>query len=66
MSKFDFTKDEYEMMRDKLMLNDELSTILKMKIQGCSIVEMSIKLNISEATVSRRISEIKKKIKKII
>lgn len=66
MSKFDFTKDEYEMMRDKLMLNNELSEILKMKIQGCSIVEMSMKLNISEATVSRRISEIKKKIKKII
>lgn len=66
MSKFDFTKDEYEMIRDKLMLNDELSAILEMKIRGCSIVEISMKLNISEATVSRRISDIKKKIKKII
>lgn len=66
MMKFDFTKDEYEILRDKLMLNDELATIFEMKIKGYSIVEMSMKLNMSESTIKRRVSTIRKKLEKVI
>lgn len=63
---FDFTKDEYQYIIDKCMFNEELSTILKMRIEGYSIIQISMKLNISESTVNRRINKIKKKIKKVI
>lgn len=63
---FDFTRDEYEMLKDKLMLNEELSQILEMKIKGYSIVQISIKLNLSESTVNRRVKELKKKIGKLL
>jgi DNA-binding NarL/FixJ family response regulator len=63
---FDFTKEEYEELKDKLMLNDELSKILEMKIKGCSIIEISMKLNLSERTVNRRIKVLKKKILRIL
>lgn len=66
MMKFDFTKDEYEILRDKLMLNEELATIFEMKIKGYSIVEMSMKLNMSESTIKRRVSTIRKKLEKVI
>lgn len=64
--KFDFTKDEYEIIKDKLMLNEEMSTILEMKIKGYSITQMSIKMDMSESTINRRIKELKKKILRII
>lgn len=63
---FDFTKEEYEELKDKLMLNDELSKILEMKIKGCSTIEISMKLNISERTVSRRVDKLKKKILRVL
>ncbi len=64
--RFDFTRTEYDYLKQELMLNDELSEILELKIKGYSIVEISMKLNISTATVSRRLKEIKGKIKKVI
>lgn len=64
--RFDFTKKEYEYLKNELMLNEELSKILELKIKGCSTVEISLELNISTATVSRRLKTIKKKIKKAI
>lgn len=63
---FDLTRQEYEEIKSKLILNDEMSKIFEMKIKGCSIVEMSIKLNISESTVSRRVKKLKKMILKVI
>lgn len=63
---FDFTKEEYEILKEKLMLNEELSKILEMKIKGYSIVKMSDELNMSESSVSRRIKQLKKKIMKIL
>ena len=66
MQKFDFTKAEYEQIIDKLMLNDEMSSILKLRIQNNSITQISMKLNISESTVSRRIKKLKKMIEKVI
>ena len=64
--KFDFTKEEYEYLIDKLMLNEELSKILEMKIKNKSIVQISMSLNLSERTVSRRVKELKNKIKKVL
>lgn len=64
--KFDFTKDEYEYLREKLMLNEEMSKILEMKIQNKSIVQMSIELNVSESTISRRVNKLKKKIMRVL
>lgn len=63
---FDFTKEEYEELKDKLMLNDELSKILEMKIKGCSITEISIKLNMSERAVNRRVKKLKEKILRVL
>lgn len=63
---FDFTKDEYEYIKNKLMLNEELSQILEMKIKGYSITKMALELNMSESTINRRVKTLKKKIMKLI
>lgn len=66
MLKFDFSRTEYDKIKEELMLNDELSKILEMRIKGYSITKMSIELNMSESSINRRIKELKRKIKKII
>lgn len=63
---FDFTKEEFERLKEQLMLNDELSRILEMKIKGESNTKMASELNISERTLSRRIKILKKKIMKVL
>lgn len=63
---FDLTKEEYDMLKDKLMLNDELSKILEMKIKGESITKISIELKMSESSINRRIKILKKKIMKVL
>lgn len=64
--KFDFTKEEYELLKDRLMLDDELAKILEMKIKNYSITKMSMELKMSESSVSRRVRKLKKKIMKIL
>lgn len=66
MSKLDFTKEEYEMLIEKCMFNEELSKILEYKIKDYSIVQIAMKMNMSERTVCRRLKQIKNKIKKVI
>lgn len=66
MLSFDFNKNEYNIIKDKLMLNEEMSKILELKIKGYSITKISLEMNMSESTVSRRIKQLKKKIMKII
>lgn len=63
---FDFTKEEYDSIKDRLMLNEEMSKIFEMKIKGYSITKMSMELNMSESSISRRIKQLKKKLMKII
>lgn len=63
---FDFTREEYEELKEKLMLNDELSELLERKIKGESVVKISLEMNMSQSTVSRRVKLLKKKIMKII
>jgi DNA-binding NarL/FixJ family response regulator len=64
--KFDFTRNEFEDIVKKAMLNDELIKIFEMKIKGYSITKMSMELNMSERTVNRRINELKKKIIRVL
>ena len=66
MLKFDFTKDEYEKIKEQIMLKDEYLEIFEMKIKGYSIVEMSMKLHLSTRTINRRIKEIRKRIERVI
>lgn len=63
---FDFSKEEYEQIIDKLMLNEEMAKILEYRIKNYSIVEISLKMNMSTATVNRRIKKLKNKIKRVI
>lgn len=63
---FDLTKKEYEELKEQLMLNEELSKILEMKIKGYSIVKMSMEMNMSETSIKRRIRLLKKKITKLL
>lgn len=63
---FEFTQQEFEEICKKAMLNDELIKIFEMKIKGYSVVQMSMKLNVSESTISRRIKTLKRKIMRVI
>lgn len=63
---FDFTKEEYEQLKEELMLDEELSKILEMKIKNYSITKMSFELNMSVSSVNRRIRKLKKKIMKLL
>lgn len=63
---FDLTKEEYEELKDRLMLNEELSKILEYKIKGYSITKIALELHISERTASRRIKELKRKILRVL
>lgn len=66
MLKLDFNRSEYEKIKEDLMLNEEMSKILEMRIKGYSITKMSLELNMSESTINRRIKQLKKKIMKVI
>ena len=63
---FDFTKEEYEQLKEQLMLDDELAKILEMKIKNYSITKMSLELNMSISSINRRIKRLKKKIMKLM
>lgn len=63
---FDFTREEYEVLKHKLMLNEEMAEILERKIKGESITKIALDLNMSHSTVNRRIKLLKKKIMKLI
>ena len=63
---FDFTKTEYEHICEEAMLNDLQRELLKDKIKGMTLVEMSIKHNISVETAKRQMAKIKKRILRVI
>lgn len=71
MTKFNFTKDEIDYFIDKCMLNEELATILILLNMNYSRIEVLMKLRdkgyyMSERTLDRKISYIKKRIIKVI
>lgn len=63
---FEFTLEEFEEISKKAMLNNELKEIFELKIKNYSIVQIAMKMNMSESTVNRRIKQLKKKIMKVI
>lgn len=66
MSFFEFTKQDYDNIVEKCMLNEEYQKLLEYKIKGYSITKMSMLLNTSEANVSVMVKKLKNKIKRII
>ena len=66
MAKLLFTKAEISSIKEKIYLTKEESQVLEMWMQESTIVETSLKLNISERTVSRRRKSILNKIKRVI
>lgn len=60
--RFDFSREEYEQLKEKMMLNEELSRIFEMKIKGYSNIQIGMELHLSDRTLARRIKELKKKI----
>lgn len=63
---FDFSYNEYQRFMDRCPFTDEEIEILNMKRRGKSNIYISVKLHISERTVSRRLKSIRKKISKEI
>ena len=63
---FDLTKEQYVSLIDKLMLNDELSQILEMKIKKESNTKIAMTLHLSDRTLARRIKELKRKIDRVL
>ena len=66
MNFFEFTKQDYNRIVEKCMLDEEYSKLLEYKIKGYSIVKIADLLVCSEAKVSVMTKNLKKKIKKII
>ncbi len=66
MLKIDLTREEYDELTNKLMLNEFQERILEYRIKEYSITKMSILEHCSESTINREIKKIKNKIKKVI
>lgn len=63
---FEFTKEEFDTICKKAMLNEELTKIFEMKIKDYSITKIAIEMSMSESTVKGRINQLKKKIMKVL
>ena len=65
---FDFLQSEYEYLLKNCRFNERNGEreIFEMRCDGCSIVEISMKTNLSVPTVNRRIASIKRKITRAI
>ena len=66
ISFIEFNELEYKYFVEKCMLNKEMSKILEMLIQGYTLTEIADKTKLAEATLSRRIALLKRKIKKVL
>ena len=66
MLKLDFSKEEYENIKNKIFLNEFQERIFEYRIKEYSITKMGILEHCSESTINREIKKIKNKIKKVI
>ena len=69
IKKFDFTRPELDYILENANFTIEQEEIFKMltsKYGRASIVNISIKMNMSESTVKRRIKQIKNKILRLL
>lgn len=66
MYRFDFSYKEYQKLIEKCAFNDEELKIIEYKRKGESNTYICMNLNLSSATLTRRIKRIANKIKKNI
>jgi len=66
MAKLSFTKKEIEDIKSKIYLTKEEEQVLEMWLRESTIVETSIKLNMSERTICRKRKSIINKIGRVI
>lgn len=66
MYKFDFSYNEYQKLIEKCAFNSEELQIIEYKRKGESNTYICMKMNLSSATLTRRIRKIANKIKKNI
>lgn len=66
MERFDFSSAEYTRFLTVCPFTEEETKILEMRRRGKSVVEIGLKLTMSDRTVSRRIKSISRKIAKEI
>jgi DNA-binding CsgD family transcriptional regulator len=65
--KFDFTKDEVKIIKEKIYLTDLQEKIFDMKLQGnLTEIGMALELGVSESTITYQWKKVKKKILKVI
>ena len=66
MNFHEFTREDFESIKQKAMLNEELSKIFEMKIKRYATFQIASELSLSERTTTRRIKELKNKIKRVL
>lgn len=65
--KFEFTRQEIQEIKSKIYLTELQEQILDMKLKGdLTEVGMSLKLGVSESTITYQWKKVKKKILKVI
>lgn len=64
--KTDFTRPECDRFRRECNFTDDERAVFDLRVRAHSIIEIQNKLNMSEATVNRRIRNIKRKIYKVL
>lgn len=66
LKRLDFNKSEYEYFLEQCNFTDRQKEILDLRRKGLSIVSISMRLYLSERTISREIKRIKRKILKVV
>ena len=64
--KGEFIEAECDRFRQLCNFTDDERAVFDLRVKGKNIVEISMKLSMSEATVNRRIKSIKRKIYRVL
>ena len=66
MLRFGFTKQEVEEIKSKIYLSEIQERILEYRLREYSLTKMAMLENVSERTISRELTKLKKKIRRVI
>lgn len=66
MFKLEFTKQEVDEIKNKIFLSELQERIFEYRLREYSITKMASLENCSEATISRELKKVKKKVMKVI
>ena len=66
MLRLEFTKQEVDEIKSKIYLSEIQERIFEYRLKEYSITKMAMLENVSESTINRELSKIRKKIMKII